>query len=450
MKLKEWYDYKLTDEQKRLLDDIIDVYDLNQYIKNETDNLEESFWFKKIAIFKGRYNAGCYVDYEAVGNFFKSITEETEFDINDYDPEDENVIYIRPTGKFKTRLIDVMHDAPVQIMKGSEFFTKATYNDRCYDNFCNLVDYLERIGYFDTNVRLDASLKEGRYSDIQKRIAEETERLKELKAKASQLPEGDELYDLLDTIADLEQSIGEMEGELAEIRYIDNGSASDYSGYESLEETKDCEVKEFDSSEEAKKYFDEHSKEFPDGTVMYDNKIYFPKEKVNEDIEKHDTLNPVLFDGEELKPEIKEAIQKIVDEFLNELSEDEIGFLLKDIVLLGSNASYNYNKDSDLDVHLIVDSNQLQCPKELQDKLYSAYRSIFNKNYDINIKGIPVEIFVELDEPRAKSNGIYSLNNGWLKKPEAQAIPEIDKEAFDKLFKEWEDKYKALVGEKDA
>lgn len=404
MKLKEWYDYKLTDEQKRLLDDIIDVYDLNQYIKDETDNLEESFWFKKIAIFKGRYNAGCYVDYEAVGNFFKSIAEEIEFDVNDYDPEDENVIYIRPTGKFKTRLIDVMHDAPVQTMKGSEFFTKATYNDRCYDNFCNLVDYLERIGYFDTNVRLDASLKEGRYSDIQKRIAEETERLKELKAKASELPEGDELYDLLDTIAELEQSIGEMEGELAEIRYIDNGSASDYSGYESLDE----------------------------------------------DIEKHDILNPVLFDGEELKPEIKEAIQKIVDEFLNELSEDEIGFLLKDIVLLGSNASYNYNKDSDLDVHLIVDSNQLQCPKELQDKLYSAYRSIFNKNYDINIKGIPVEIFVELDEPRAKSNGIYSLNNGWLKKPEAQAIPEIDKEAFDKLFKEWEDKYKALVGEKDA
>ena len=112
--------------------------------------------------------------------------------------------------------------------------------------------------------------------------------------------------------------------------------------------------------------------------------------------------------------------------------------------------SYNYTKDSDLDIHLIADSSALECPKELQDKLYSAYRTIFNKNYDITIKGIPAEVYVELDEPQAKSNGIYSLNSGWVKKPEQQAIPDLDKEAFDEFFKFWEDRYNELINNENA
>jgi mRNA interferase MazF len=168
-------------------------------------------------------------------------------------------------------------------------------------------------------------------------------------------------------------------------------------------------------------------------------------EKLMEDIEKHDALNPVLFDGEELKPEIKEAIEKIVDTFIKELREDNIKFNLKDIVLVGSNVSYNYTKDSDLDIHIIADSEGLECPDDLYPLLYSAYRSIFNKNYDINIKGIPAEIYVEVDKPAGISNGIYSLKDGWVKKPEVREIPDLDKEAFDKLFKEWEEKYNLLL-----
>ena len=171
---------------------------------------------------------------------------------------------------------------------------------------------------------------------------------------------------------------------------------------------------------------------------------------LKEDIEKHEELNPKLFEGDELKPEIKDKIEQIAYQFIRELNEDGIHFTLKDIVLLGSNVSYNYTKDSDLDVHLIADSSGFECPKELYDKLYGAYRSIFNKNYDIRIKGIPTEIYVEMDDCNAKSNGVYSINNGWIKHPEQTAIPDLDKEAFDKLFKEWEDRYNKLVGDKEV
>ena len=120
-------------------------------------------------------------------------------------------------------------------------------------------------------------------------------------------------------------------------------------------------------------------------------------EDLDEDIEKHDTLNPLLFDGDELKPDVKEAIEKIADRFIDDLLEEGIKFKLKDIVLVGSNVSYNYTKDSDLDIHLIADSSELDCPDDLYPLLYSAYRSIFNKTYDITIKGIPVELYIEID-----------------------------------------------------
>lgn len=45
-----------------------------------------------------------------------------------------------------------------------------------------------------------------------------------------------------------------------------------------------------------------------------------------------------------------------------------------------------------------------------------------------------------------KSNGIYSvLNNAWVKEPVQADIPEINKEEFEKLFKEWEDRYFELL-----
>lgn len=120
-------------------------------------------------------------------------------------------------------------------------------------------------------------------------------------------------------------------------------------------------------------------------------------DELEEDIEKHEELNPLLFEDDELKPEIKEAIEKIVNQFVEDLKTDGVKIEVKDIILVGSNVSYNYTKDSDLDIHIIVDKDTLDCDSEIYTLLYGAYRSLFNKNYDITIKGIPVEIYVELE-----------------------------------------------------
>lgn len=49
-----------------------------------------------------------------------------------------------------------------------------------------------------------------------------------------------------------------------------------------------------------------------------------------------------------------------------------------------------------------------------------------------------------------KSNGIYSLNTGWVKRPVQQEIPDLDEEAFEKLFTEWEDRYFDLIKEDEV
>lgn len=126
-------------------------------------------------------------------------------------------------------------------------------------------------------------------------------------------------------------------------------------------------------------------------------------ESLNEGIEKHNELNPKLWNKDNtLKAEVKEKIMQIVDDFCKSLSEDEIKFNLKDVKLVGSNCSYNYNKDSDLDVHLVFDldiynDDEKQSMAEL---IYDYARKLWNSNRTIYFYDIPVELYVETNNTK--------------------------------------------------
>lgn len=49
-----------------------------------------------------------------------------------------------------------------------------------------------------------------------------------------------------------------------------------------------------------------------------------------------------------------------------------------------------------------------------------------------------------------KSNGVYSLKKGWLKHPERKDIPNVDMDAFDRLFAGWKARYDGLTGKVDS
>jgi predicted nucleotidyltransferase len=169
--------------------------------------------------------------------------------------------------------------------------------------------------------------------------------------------------------------------------------------------------------------------------------------KLTEAVEKHNTLNSKLFTKEEmLKDRVRDKMLEIVDEFLADLKEQEIEIKVDDILLIGSNASYNYTKDSDIDLHVLANAKATKYEKDVAAALYSAYRSLFNKNLDIEFYDIPVEIFVETEDSARVSNGIYSVKkNKWVKKPVQEDIPEYDTKALDELVDKWEAKCKELI-----
>ena len=157
---------------------------------------------------------------------------------------------------------------------------------------------------------------------------------------------------------------------------------------------------------------------------------------LNEAPVKHDTLNPKLWDIQTntLKPEVKEKIMDIVDDFCDGLAKDDIKFKLKDIKLVGSNCSYNYNDKSDLDIHLVMDTQSLRCPDNLYPLLYSSYRSIWNKNHDVDFYGVPVEIFVETDDTVDMNADSAVLTEE--SSPEKKALNKKLKDWYAKIFPE--------------
>jgi predicted nucleotidyltransferase len=171
------------------------------------------------------------------------------------------------------------------------------------------------------------------------------------------------------------------------------------------------------------------------------------KTELTEAIEKHDSLNSKLFTKEELlKDQVRDKMLEIVDEFLSDLKEQDIKIKVDDILMIGSNASYNYTKDSDIDLHILANAKAADYTPDVAAALYGAYRTIFNKNLEISLYDIPLEIFVETEDSARVSNGIYSVKkNKWVKKPAQEDIPEYDKEALDTLVDKWEEKCKELI-----
>lgn len=130
----------------------------------------------------------------------------------------------------------------------------------------------------------------------------------------------------------------------------------------------------------------------------------------------HSELSTDLFEGDKLKADVREALLKIADKFKETL---ELPFEPVDIYFTGSYANYNYNEQSDIDLHLVYDFEQAGVTAEILSHYLQSAKKVFNDKYDIKIKNIPVEVGAEnLNEPLV-STGIYSvMNDDWIRKPE--------------------------------
>ena len=148
--------------------------------------------------------------------------------------------------------------------------------------------------------------------------------------------------------------------------------------------------------------------------------------KLQEAIEVHDILNPKLWDeNNNLRPEVYDKMVDIYEEFIRFI---DIPLNIVDVEIVGSNASYNYNENSDIDLHVIVNSEVNYVDKEILRLFYNSKKGSFNDNYDLRIDGIPVELYIEDVKDGNATNGRFSiLKNEWVMfpKPITYEIPDI-------------------------
>ena len=128
----------------------------------------------------------------------------------------------------------------------------------------------------------------------------------------------------------------------------------------------------------------------------------------------HNDLNPRLWYDNNLRREVEYKLLQIAMAFIKFINIPNLN--LVDVTISGSNASFNYNSKSDIDLHLVVDESD-SCYDELKE-LFLAKKSLFNDQHNISIRGINVEVYVqEAGQPHV-SNGIYSIiRDEWIKQP---------------------------------
>jgi hypothetical protein len=155
-------------------------------------------------------------------------------------------------------------------------------------------------------------------------------------------------------------------------------------------------------------------------------------------VEFHDELNPKIFDGEKMRPEIRDGLLEIAEHFKEFIGID---LDIVDITVSGSNAAYSYTPYSDIDLHLVV-----RVPDEKQIlELLDAKKNVYNAKHDILVKGMDVELYAQPADQEHHSQGIYSvLNDEWVSEPRQESV-DIDAEDVREKYRNYRDRIKEVL-----
>lgn len=133
----------------------------------------------------------------------------------------------------------------------------------------------------------------------------------------------------------------------------------------------------------------------------------------------HDELNPKLWEGETLRPDVRNKLLEIAEKWRDYANVPKQS--IHDIVITGGNSNFNYSPNSDIDVHFLIDTDMIPIkdPIILQDYMKSK-KDLWAANHNIYVKGYAVELYAQnVNEHIPAQQGVYSLqNNKWVVEPE--------------------------------
>ena len=168
---------------------------------------------------------------------------------------------------------------------------------------------------------------------------------------------------------------------------------------------------------------------------------------LNEDLtlKFRDELNPMFWKGDTLKGVIKTALMKFANAFAEYVELDNRA--IKDVLMLGGNAGYNYTQHSDIDVHIVVDPKYVPgCDPELLDDYYMDKKTLWELTHNVTIYGVKAEPYIERPKvTRKKSQGVYSLlKKSWIQEP-TRIEGDVDEKDIEKKVNNFKSKIDALI-----
>jgi hypothetical protein len=166
-----------------------------------------------------------------------------------------------------------------------------------------------------------------------------------------------------------------------------------------------------------------------------------------------DTLNPKVWDeNKKLRPEVRRRLLKIANDYFESLEMPEVDII--DVTFTGSLANYNWSKYSDVDLHIVIDYNEVPIEDvEMVDSFLRPKSNAWNDDHDVKIYGYEVELYVQDEGEKHFSTGVYSvLNDEWNIEPQKMEV-DVDNECVkykaDKLMDRIEDLADELDETKD-
>ena len=136
-----------------------------------------------------------------------------------------------------------------------------------------------------------------------------------------------------------------------------------------------------------------------------------------------ETLYPKFWKNNKLNSIVARKLMQIADDVIKSLDLQEH---VKDVVITGSIASYNWHDMSDIDLHIMLDFDKIDDNFDLVKRMLDQTRINWNKKHNILIDGKEVELYFQHYTEPHEANGIWSLEIGrWLANP-VRLDPEID------------------------
>ena len=168
--------------------------------------------------------------------------------------------------------------------------------------------------------------------------------------------------------------------------------------------------------------------------------------KLSDAVKFHDKLNPKLWKNDQMEPLVRDQLLVIARDFVENLGIKDLDIV--DVIVSGSNAAFSYTPHSDLDLHIVVNMNDLH-NDEVYRELFRAKKTLYNDSHEITVHGVPVELYVQDAAESNVSLGEYSiLNDKWNKIPKRKTA-NLDQPATKAKYEQLADLIRLAVKTRD-